>query len=110
LKPAADQDLAMEISQLAGGADKLAARAEALSQKGDHRLACHLIDWAFKSAPDDAAVKQAAYNIYMARAETEPSTMAMGIFLSAAQESGIAPEEAPNLIFDLQDKRGQEIE
>jgi alkyl sulfatase BDS1-like metallo-beta-lactamase superfamily hydrolase len=109
LKPAADQDLALEISQLAGGADKLAARAEALSQKGDHRLACHLIDWAFKSAPDDAGVKQAVYNVYMARAQAEPSTMAMGIFLAAAQESGVAPEEAASLIFDLQDKRGQNL-
>jgi alkyl sulfatase BDS1-like metallo-beta-lactamase superfamily hydrolase len=110
LKPAADQDLAVEIAQLAGGADQLATRAEALSKKGDHRLACHLADWAFKTAPEDTMVKTVLYNVYMARAQAEPSTMAMGIFLSAARESGLAPEEAANLVFELQDKRGQETE
>jgi alkyl sulfatase BDS1-like metallo-beta-lactamase superfamily hydrolase len=110
LKPAADQDLATEIARLAGGADKLAARAEALTKKGDHRLACHLVDWSLRIAPDDAGVKAAAYNVYMARAQAEPSTMAMGIFLSAARESGVEMEAASNLVFDLQDKRGQEIE
>ena len=110
LKPAADQDLAAEIAQLAGGADQLAARAEALSKKGDHRLACHLADWAFKNAPNDAAVKTAVYNVYMARAQAELSTMAMGIFLSAARDSGVAPEEAAGLVFEAQDRRGQEVE
>jgi alkyl sulfatase BDS1-like metallo-beta-lactamase superfamily hydrolase len=109
LKPAADKDLAMEIVRLAGGADRLAARAEALSKKGEHRLACHLVDWSFKVAPDDAGVKAAVYNVYMARAEAEPSTMAMGIFLSAARESGVETEAAANLVFDLQDKRGSAV-
>ena len=108
LKPAADKDLATEIAQLAGGADRLAARAEALAKKGDHRLACHLIDWAFKIAPDDAGVKAAVYDVYMARAQAEPSTMAMGIFLCAARKSGVETEAAANLVFDLQDKRGQD--
>jgi alkyl sulfatase BDS1-like metallo-beta-lactamase superfamily hydrolase len=110
LKPAADQDLAVEIAKLAGGAEQLAARAEALSKEGEHRLACHLADWAFKNAPENTAVKTAVYNVYMARAQAEPSTMAMGIFLSAARETGMAPEEAANLVFELQDKRGQEVE
>ena len=43
-------------------------------------------------------------------AQAEPSTMAMGIYLAAAQDSGVAPEEAASLIFDLQDKRGQGME
>jgi alkyl sulfatase BDS1-like metallo-beta-lactamase superfamily hydrolase len=110
LKPAADQDLAVEIAKLAGGAEQLAARAEALSKKGNHRLACHLADWSFMNAPEDTAVKTAFYNVYMARAQAEPSTMAMGIFLSAARETGMASEEAENLVFELQDKRGQEAE
>ena len=110
LKPAADRELALEITRLAGGADQLAARAEALSKKGDHRLACHLVDWAFKTAPQDDGVKAAVYNVYMARAEAEPSTMAMGIYLSAARESGAAPEQAANLVFDLQDKRGRNMQ
>ena len=106
LKPAADHDLATEIAHLAGGADRLAVRAEALSEKGNHRLACHLVDWASKTAPDNAAVNTAVYNVYMARAQAEPSTMAMGIFLAAARESGVAPEEAAGLVFEAQDKRG----
>jgi alkyl sulfatase BDS1-like metallo-beta-lactamase superfamily hydrolase len=97
----------MEIARLAGGADRLAARAEALSKKRDHRLACRLVDWSIKIAPDDAGVKAAAYNVYMARAQAEPSTMAMGTFLAAARESGVEIEAAANLVFDLQDKRGR---
>ena len=100
----------MEIAQLAGGADQLAARAEALSKNGDHRLACHLVDWASKTAPEDDTVQAAVYNVYMARVQAEPSTMAMGIFLAAARETGMAPEEAVSLVFETQDKRGQEVE
>ena len=87
----------------------MAARAEELSEKCAHRLACHLADWAFKTAPEDPTVKEAVYNVYMARAQAEPSTMAMGIFLSAARETGMAPEEAAGLVFELQDNRGSDL-
>jgi alkyl sulfatase BDS1-like metallo-beta-lactamase superfamily hydrolase len=109
LKPASEADLGMEIARLAGGADKLAARAESLSQKGDHRLACHLVDWAFRAAPDDDSVKAAVNSVYRARAQAEPSTMAMGIFLSAARESGIEAESPTDLVFKLQNERGSDI-
>jgi len=109
LKPASDKSLGTEIAKLAGGVHKLAARAEDLSDEGDHRLACHLVDWAFKAAPDDDRVKAAVNNVYMARAQAESSTMAMGIFLSAARESGVGPEEEAGFVFDLQDKRGRDV-
>jgi len=108
LKPASDKSLGTEIAQLAGGAHKLAARAEELSKEGDNRLACHLVDWAFKAAPDDDRVKAAVNNVYTVRAQAESSTMAMGIFLSAARESGVEPETEAGFVFDLQDKRGRD--
>jgi len=109
LKPASDTSLGAEITQLAGGAQKLAARAEELSQKGDHRLACHLVDWAFIGSPDDDTVKSAVNKVYTARAQTESSTMAMGIFLSAARNSGVGPEAEAGFVFDRQAKGSHEI-
>src|SRR3954471_19170260 len=43
LKPAPDAAIALETAALAGGALRLAARAEELAGEGDLRLACHLV-------------------------------------------------------------------
>jgi alkyl sulfatase BDS1-like metallo-beta-lactamase superfamily hydrolase len=107
LKPASDKSLGAEIAHMAGGAQQLAARALELSQKGNHALACHLVDWAFIDSPDDDNVKSAVNTVYTARAQTESSTMAMGIFLSAAQKSGVHSETEAGFVFDLQDNRGR---
>jgi len=107
LKPAPEKAQAEEIARLAGGVDKLAARAEELAAGGDFRLACHLIDWASLAAPDDPRVKEAGGRVYAARAKVEPSTMANGIYRSAAVGFGQTPE-GPNLIqsvFQLQRTR-----
>ena len=87
LKPAPDDKLASEIAALAGGADKLAARASQLAEAGDLRLACHLIEAASRAEPDHAGVHQARRDIYQARRDTESSLMAKGIFGTAANES-----------------------
>ncbi len=92
LKPAPEQAKAEEVARLAGGADKLAARAEELLAEGNLRLACHLADWAYLAAPEDTAVRRTAGRIYMARTESEQSTMAMGIYLSVAREMDAEPE------------------
>jgi len=88
LKPATERAQAEEVARLAGGADRLAARARQLAESGRFRLACHLVDWACLAAPEKESIQRAAQGIYLARAQAEPSTMAMGIFLSAARQFG----------------------
>ena len=57
LKPAVNADLASELARLAGGADKLAARAVILSQEGQTRLAAHLAEFAGAAAPEDKRIQ-----------------------------------------------------
>lgn len=87
LKPAPRRDQAREIAALAGGVEKLLARASALSDARDLRLACHLIDWAADAAPESREVHRLRADIYRKRGEAEPSTMAKGVFGGAARDS-----------------------
>jgi glyoxylase-like metal-dependent hydrolase (beta-lactamase superfamily II) len=84
LKPARDATIAAEVARLAGGAARLAARATELSDAGEHALACHLVEWALRAAPDDAAIKATGARIYDRRASAETSLMAKSIYRSAA--------------------------
>jgi alkyl sulfatase BDS1-like metallo-beta-lactamase superfamily hydrolase len=92
LKPSPDAVLAAELADLAGGASVLIERATALSDAGDHRLACHLADLAGWAAPDDAGVHAARALVYRARRAAESSLMAKGIFAGAARESEAVAE------------------
>jgi alkyl sulfatase BDS1-like metallo-beta-lactamase superfamily hydrolase len=84
LKPARDAELAREIASLvAGGANRLAARAGELADEGEWRLACHLIEWA--AAAGDAAICRTRGEIYRRRAEVETSLMAKGIFRAVGE-------------------------
>jgi alkyl sulfatase BDS1-like metallo-beta-lactamase superfamily hydrolase len=87
VKPAPEGDVAAEVAALAGGAAALAARARELSASGDHRLACHLAEWAALAAPDDREVHEARAEVYRARRAGELSLMSKGIFGTAAEES-----------------------
>ena len=87
LKPAPDAVLANELADLAGGASVLIERATALSDSGEHRLACHLADLAGWAAPQDSGVHAARALVYRARRAAESSLMAKGIFAGAARES-----------------------
>ena len=87
LKPAPDAHLAGALAALAGGPDRLVARAEEAVAAGDLRLACHLVDLAGLAAPDDPVVHGARAAVYEARRQAEPSLMAKGIFRGAARES-----------------------
>jgi len=87
LKPATDAALATELAALAGGADKLASRAQRLANDGDLRLACHLIELAAHAAPKSAAVHAIRAEIYQKRRDSETSLMAKGIFGFTAGES-----------------------
>lgn len=97
LKPAPMAERAREIAELAGGADRLIARAEAKHAAGDLAMAAHLIDWAVAAAPADQRGHALRMKIYAARAMESRSTMSHGIFRAAAVESaekaGLAPPE-----------------
>jgi alkyl sulfatase BDS1-like metallo-beta-lactamase superfamily hydrolase len=86
LKPPPADALAAELAGLAGGPDRLAARAQELSTAGDHRLACHLVELAARSG-DDPGLWRLRADLYRARAETETSLMAKGIYTEAARSS-----------------------
>jgi alkyl sulfatase BDS1-like metallo-beta-lactamase superfamily hydrolase len=80
LKPAAAAELAGEIAALAGGADKLAARAGALAEAGETRLAAHLIEFASNAAPRSAAIQAARAKVYGRCVERETSLIGKAIF------------------------------
>jgi alkyl sulfatase BDS1-like metallo-beta-lactamase superfamily hydrolase len=90
LKPATDRALAAEVAELAGGAGRLAERAESLMATGgsdDERLAGHLAELAWLAAPGDPAIAAARQRVFSQRAERAASTMARGVFAWAARES-----------------------
>lgn len=84
LKPGRRSAVALEIAELAGGARRLAARARAIAEDGDLRLACHFADYALEADPDDRRVCDTVADIYERRAEGETSLMAANLFSSAA--------------------------
>lgn len=90
LKPAKDQELASELVSLVGNTGKLTNRAMALSDKQDHRLACHLIEIAIQADPNNKETHQARAAIYKNRQKSETSLMSKGIFGYAANESNKA--------------------
>ncbi|HKV53795.1 MAG TPA: alkyl sulfatase dimerization domain-containing protein [Candidatus Binataceae bacterium] len=99
LKPAPLTAEATEIVALAGGVDKLVARAGDKFAAHELALAAHLIDWAVLAAPTDPAAHAMRSRIYAARTVEASSTMSRGIFRAAALESaskaGITPPEMP---------------
>jgi len=87
LKPADEADLGREIAALAGGVERLVARARVLAAGGELALASHLVDWAIAAAPNDRAAHAARADIYEARAAEATALMTRGIFAAAARES-----------------------
>ena len=87
LKPATSQSLAAEIVTLVGGVEKLIERALACTEAEDHRLACHLIEFAVQAKPSHQAAHRARAVIYQARRDQETSLMAKGIFGYTVGES-----------------------
>jgi alkyl sulfatase BDS1-like metallo-beta-lactamase superfamily hydrolase len=87
LKPARHAELAAEIAALAGGADRLAARALEVAATGELRLAGHLAEMAAAADPHSRPAHRARAEVFDALAEAEPSLIAKGIFRSAARAS-----------------------
>lgn len=100
LKPPPAAALARELADLAGGADRLAARAAAAAEAGDHRMACQLIELAAQ-ATDDPGTWRLRAELYRARAAVETSLMAKGVYKEAARSS----EAHAEAIDDLTDDR-----
>jgi alkyl sulfatase BDS1-like metallo-beta-lactamase superfamily hydrolase len=86
LKPAPRRALAREIAGVAGGAGKLAERAEALLASGDTALACHLVEMACDAAPEDAGVWSVRRRAYAQREREATSLMAKGVYSAASEE------------------------
>jgi alkyl sulfatase BDS1-like metallo-beta-lactamase superfamily hydrolase len=80
LKPAAPAEVAGEIAALAGGADRLAARATALAEAGQTRLAAHLIQLARDAAPGSAAIQAARATVYARCVAAETSLIGKALF------------------------------
>lgn len=87
LQPAHPSELAREVAALSGGAARLADRALALSEKGEHALATHLAELAGEAAPRDPAVWEVRRKVLSARADAAGSLMARGVYRKAADET-----------------------
>jgi alkyl sulfatase BDS1-like metallo-beta-lactamase superfamily hydrolase len=93
LKPAPLDEQAREIATLAGGAERLAARAAECAERGNWRLACHLADWAGEAQPESAEVQRVRADIYERRTALESSTMSRGVYADAARTARERLEE-----------------
>ena len=94
LTPPAERALADEVATMAGGPLELALRAQSVADSGDIRLACQLVEWAGRAAPEDPEVHRIRIAVYQQRRKAAPSLMAKGIYSSAVRASEqIAPSE-----------------
>ncbi|MGO4173825.1 alkyl sulfatase dimerization domain-containing protein [Bosea sp. TAF32] len=75
LKPAPAAELAAELAGLAGGADKLAARAQVLAGQGQTRLAVELAELAGAAAPDNGRIQAIRAEVLRTLIGTESSLM-----------------------------------
>jgi alkyl sulfatase BDS1-like metallo-beta-lactamase superfamily hydrolase len=87
LKPAADAAVAAEVVALAGGVERVVARAEELAAAGDLRLACHFAEYAVLAEGGSARAHEVRAAVYEARRDAERSYMASGIYRAAARDS-----------------------
>lgn len=84
LKPARATEIAAELAELAGGAERLAERAAALSGEGKSRLAVQLAEFAAAAAPDDARIQAIRADVLQKAIDGESSLMGKA-FLSVYQ-------------------------
>ncbi len=87
LLPAPRAQQAKEWLTLAGGVDKVLARATALMNDGDPRMACHLVEYCALAEPDNADVWAVRGEVYRAHSATHESSMARNILHHAALAS-----------------------
>jgi alkyl sulfatase BDS1-like metallo-beta-lactamase superfamily hydrolase len=90
LRPAHERALALELSDLAGGAIKLATRAEDLLEIGSDealRLAGHLAEMAWLASPSDPRIQEVRRRVFHELASHATSTMSRGVFSWAERET-----------------------
>jgi glyoxylase-like metal-dependent hydrolase (beta-lactamase superfamily II) len=86
LMPATESEQAREIATLAGGVDKLVARARELAES-DIDVACHLAEWAALAEPKNKSAQECVRDLFTLRAGDESSLMGRGIFMHAVREA-----------------------
>jgi alkyl sulfatase BDS1-like metallo-beta-lactamase superfamily hydrolase len=87
LLPAPRAQQASEWVALAGGVEAVLARATALIEQGDPRLACHLVEYAALSEPANPEVWTVREAVYSAHSAQHTSSMARNILGHAARAS-----------------------
>jgi alkyl sulfatase BDS1-like metallo-beta-lactamase superfamily hydrolase len=87
LKPAPEAEQAKEIAALAGGVERVVARALERLASGELALASHLSDWAVAAAPENKEAQAARAKVYEAQMGEAKSTMSRGIYRGAADSA-----------------------
>jgi alkyl sulfatase BDS1-like metallo-beta-lactamase superfamily hydrolase len=87
LLPAPRSQQAEEWVALAGGVDRVLARAKDLHDAGDLQMASHLVEMAVIARPDSAEAHQLRVQIYRARSQAAVSSMERNILNHAALSS-----------------------
>jgi alkyl sulfatase BDS1-like metallo-beta-lactamase superfamily hydrolase len=87
LLPSPRSQQAAEWVELAGGVDRVLARAHEVLDAGDARLACHLVEFAALAAPDNAEVWSVRATVYAAHSQEHTSSMARNLLGHAARAS-----------------------
>ncbi len=103
LKPAREAVLAAEVVSLIGSVETVIDRAHSLSELGDIRLACHLVDIAVSAEPEHEGAHRVRAEIYWKRRLVEHSLMSKGVYAAAARES----EKTLDKIADRISKRDE---
>jgi len=80
LLPAPGEEIAAEVVELAGGTDRLVARARELVAT-NLVLACHLAEWAYLAHPEDPAARAGVVDVFTRRADADPSLMSKGVYM-----------------------------
>jgi alkyl sulfatase BDS1-like metallo-beta-lactamase superfamily hydrolase len=93
LLPAPRSEEAREWISLAGGAEAVLARAEALLRTGNARLASHLVENAVAAEPGSQRAHALRAEIYETRATEQTSQMARTIFRFASASSRIGKRD-----------------
>ena len=87
LLPAPRAEQAREWVAMAGGIDKVLARASALKAEGNLRLACHIVEFAVLAEPSSKDAHAVRADVYGARSKLEESSMSRNILNHAALAS-----------------------
>ena len=93
LLPAPRAHQAKEWVALAGGLERVLARAAQLLADGDSRMACHLVEYAALAAPTSAEMHQLRAQAYAARSADQDSQMARNILNHASLASRVGKRD-----------------